>query len=197
MLSSENALIEAEKLKIGEEVEKELRQTYANYQKQHNDYERHILAQINALQNQIAKIQGKGCALRIEFKCFWRLEVRVERTRMQNVKYEERLVPKAPYYELPAGMIVPLVKPESVTFEAIDSSLLRLPAPDLLTDRLKGEVERFYSLLHNPPSDRFDRYRMLVLFKPTDTHLVRVGRSKVLVNSTPSKTTTNVNWRRS
>jgi hypothetical protein len=55
-------------------------------------------------------------------------------------------------------MIVPLIKPESVTFEPIDSSQLRLPAPDLLTDRLKSEVERFYSTLHNPSPDRFDGY---------------------------------------
>lgn len=80
-----------------------------------------------------------------------------ERIRLQSIKYEERLIPKAPYYELPAGMIVPLIKPESVTFEPIDPTQLRLPAPDLLTDRLKSEVERFYSTLHNQQSDRFDR----------------------------------------
>lgn len=58
MLASENALIEAEKSKTCEEIEKELRQTYTNYQKQHNDYEKHILAQISALENRVAKIKG-------------------------------------------------------------------------------------------------------------------------------------------
>jgi hypothetical protein len=58
VLTSENALIEAEKLKIGEEVEKELRQTYSNYQEQHKNFVKHISAQISVLQNQIAKITG-------------------------------------------------------------------------------------------------------------------------------------------
>lgn len=59
-------MVASEKLKISDEVEKELLQTFSNYQKQHNDYEKHILSQISTLQNQIAKIQGnrliKNCA---------------------------------------------------------------------------------------------------------------------------------------
>jgi hypothetical protein len=41
--------------------------------------------------------------------------MRAERSRLQNVQFEERLIPKAPFYELPAGMFVPLIKPECVT----------------------------------------------------------------------------------
>lgn len=33
---------------------------------------------------------------------------------------------------------------------------MRLPAPSQLTEKLKTEVERFYSILHAPPSDKFD-----------------------------------------
>jgi hypothetical protein len=58
VLASENATLAAEKLKIGEDVEKELRQTFLNYQKQHKEYEQHTLNQIANLQNQIAKIKG-------------------------------------------------------------------------------------------------------------------------------------------
>jgi|EndMetStandDraft_8_1072994.scaffolds.fasta_scaffold1231364_1 hypothetical protein len=41
--------------------------------------------------------------------------MRTERARLQDARCKERLIPKAPYFELPAGMMVPLVKPESVT----------------------------------------------------------------------------------
>jgi hypothetical protein len=58
VLELERSTIAADKAQIEEQVEKELRQTYSNYQKQHTDYERHILAQIAVLQNQIVKIQG-------------------------------------------------------------------------------------------------------------------------------------------
>ncbi|KAI6183828.1 Surp module [Aphelenchoides bicaudatus] len=55
-------------------------------------------------------------------------------------------------------MMVPLIKPESVTFEPLKPSELRLPSQNLLTDRLKGEIDHFYSMLRNPPSaDRFDK----------------------------------------
>jgi hypothetical protein len=58
VLDNENILIMAERSQLGEQVETELRQTYMNYQKQHQDYERHNLTQIDHLQNQIKKIQG-------------------------------------------------------------------------------------------------------------------------------------------
>ncbi|KAI6183827.1 Calcium homeostasis endoplasmic reticulum protein [Aphelenchoides bicaudatus] len=70
VLASENTMSVAEKSKIGDEVERELRQTYANYQKQHMDYERHNLNQIASLQSQIAKIK----------------EMRTERTRLKAVQ---------------------------------------------------------------------------------------------------------------
>lgn len=68
----------------------------------------------------------KACSFNITVineKC---LEMRVERTRLQNVTFEERLTPKAPYYELPAGMMVPLIKPESVTVQTTPFRIINL-----------------------------------------------------------------------
>nr|CAD2142111.1 unnamed protein product [Meloidogyne enterolobii] len=61
------------------------------------------------------------------------------------------LTPKVPYYELPAGMIVPLVKMEDVTYNPLKEKDLRLPHPDPPSDSLLREIDRFYSALQFPP----------------------------------------------
>ncbi|KAF7639861.1 hypothetical protein Mgra_00000781 [Meloidogyne graminicola] len=61
------------------------------------------------------------------------------------------LTPKVPYYELPAGMIVPLVKLEDVTYQPLKEKDLRLPMPDPPSEQLLREIDRFYSALQFPP----------------------------------------------
>lgn len=60
----------------------------------------------------------------------------------------ECLVPTMPYFELPAGLIVPLVKLEDSEYKALDPKALRLPPPAPPSDALMQAVEMFYS----PPS---------------------------------------------
>ncbi|KAK8748428.1 hypothetical protein OTU49_016138, partial [Cherax quadricarinatus] len=61
---------------------------------------------------------------------------------------KENLVPTVPYYELPAGLMAPLVKMEHHKYMPLNPSDLRLPPPTPPSDRLLRAVENFYA----PPS---------------------------------------------
>ncbi|XP_015786597.1 calcium homeostasis endoplasmic reticulum protein [Tetranychus urticae] len=56
--------------------------------------------------------------------------------------------PDAPYYELPAGLMVPLVKLEDFEYQPLDPDQIRLPPPAPVSERLLKAVEAFYA----PPS---------------------------------------------
>lgn len=60
----------------------------------------------------------------------------------------EDLTPTVPYFELPAGLVVSLIKLEDYGYKPLDSSLIKLPPPTPPSERLLGAVEAFYS----PPS---------------------------------------------
>lgn len=55
---------------------------------------------------------------------------------------------EVPYFNLPAGLIVPLVKPEDCDYKPLDPKLVKLPPPVPPSDRLIKAVELFYA----PPS---------------------------------------------
>merc|ERR1719150_257773 len=58
--------------------------------------------------------------------------------------------PSAPYYDLPAGLMVPLVKLEDSGYKPLDPDLIRLPP----NERLLAAVELFYSgPSHERPRD--------------------------------------------
>ncbi|XP_037775688.1 calcium homeostasis endoplasmic reticulum protein-like [Penaeus monodon] len=61
---------------------------------------------------------------------------------------KENLVPTVPYYELPAGLMAPLVKIEDHKYRPLDPNDLRLPPPTPPSERLLRAVENFYA----PPS---------------------------------------------
>ncbi|KAJ8374644.1 hypothetical protein SKAU_G00052240 [Synaphobranchus kaupii] len=58
------------------------------------------------------------------------------------------LVPNVPYFDLPAGLMAPLVKLEDYDYKPLDPKDIRLPPPMPPSDRLLAAVEAFYS----PPS---------------------------------------------
>ncbi|KAL3211308.1 hypothetical protein MRX96_036536 [Rhipicephalus microplus] len=60
----------------------------------------------------------------------------------------ECLVPTMPYYELPAGLIVPLVRLDDSDYRPLDPKEMRLPPPAPPSEALMQAVEMFYS----PPS---------------------------------------------
>ncbi|XP_018095302.1 calcium homeostasis endoplasmic reticulum protein S homeolog isoform X1 [Xenopus laevis] len=58
------------------------------------------------------------------------------------------LVPNVPYFDLPAGLMAPLVKLEDHEYKHLDPKDIRLPPPMPPSERLLAAVEAFYS----PPS---------------------------------------------
>lgn len=60
----------------------------------------------------------------------------------------EEIKPTAPYYELPAGLMVPLIRLEDCNYKPLNSDDVRLPAPGPPNERLIQAIEAFYS----PPS---------------------------------------------
>ena len=73
----------------------------------------------------------------------------------QEIKLED-LMPTMPYFDLPAGLMVPLVKLEDANYKPIDPDSIRLPPPAPPNDRLIAAVEQFYALPnHDSPRDRY------------------------------------------
>lgn len=56
--------------------------------------------------------------------------------------------PKAPYYDLPAGLMVPLIRLEDCSYKQLDPDDIRLPAPAPPSERLLAAIDAFYA----PPS---------------------------------------------
>lgn len=64
------------------------------------------------------------------------------------------LTPSVPYYELPAGLIAPLIKLEDHDYRPLDPKDIRLPPPMPPSERLLAAVEAFYSPpFHDRPRD--------------------------------------------
>lgn len=67
---------------------------------------------------------------------------------VQNSFPAEGITPKAPYFDLPAGLLVPLVKLDDSDYKSIDPKDIRLPPPLPPSERLIAAVDFFYA----PPS---------------------------------------------
>ena len=62
--------------------------------------------------------------------------------------------PSAPYFDLPAGLMVPLVRMEDSGYRALDPDSIRLPPPQPSSERLMKIVDTFYSgPSHDTPRD--------------------------------------------
>ncbi|KAJ7308257.1 hypothetical protein JRQ81_008783 [Phrynocephalus forsythii] len=90
------------------------------------------------------------------------------------------LVPNVPYFDLPAGLMAPLVKLEDHEYKALDPKDIRLPPPMPPSERLLAAVEAFYS----PPSH--DRPRNSGP-SPSRSRSKSRGRSSSRSNSRSSK----------
>lgn len=66
----------------------------------------------------------------------------------------EEVKPMSSYFDLPAGLMVPLIRLEDYKYHPLDSEELRLPPPTPPNERLISAVEAFYSLpSHDRPRD--------------------------------------------
>lgn len=67
----------------------------------------------------------------------------------------EDLMPSMPYFELPAGLMVPLIKLEDSDYKSLDPETIRLPPPAPPSERLVAAVDAFYAPPnHDSPRDR-------------------------------------------
>ncbi|XP_066597695.1 calcium homeostasis endoplasmic reticulum protein isoform X2 [Prorops nasuta] len=77
----------------------------------------------------------------------------------------EDLMPSMPYFELPAGLMVPLIKLEDGEYKPLDPEAIRLPPPAPPSDRLVAAVEAFYAPPnHDSPRDS-DGWEKLGLYE--------------------------------
>ncbi|VDN97316.1 unnamed protein product [Rodentolepis nana] len=68
---------------------------------------------------------------------------------------EEDLVPKVPFWQLPAGLMHPLVKAKDFDFIPLDPSKLRLLAPKPPSEQLMQAIDAYYSQpSHDRPRDQ-------------------------------------------
>lgn len=76
----------------------------------------------------------------------------------------EDLLPSMPYFELPAGLMVPLIKLEDSEYKSLDPDAIRLPPPAPPSDRLVAAVEAFYALPnHDSPRDRYKLFNLEIM----------------------------------
>jgi calcium homeostasis ER protein len=61
---------------------------------------------------------------------------------------EVNLTPTMPYFDLPSGLIVPLIRLEDFSYHSIDPEKIQLPPPSMPTEKLLSAIEAFYA----PPS---------------------------------------------
>lgn len=78
------------------------------------------------------------------------------------------LIPQAPYFELPAGLMVTLIKLEDTDYKPLDPDALRLPPPQPPSQRLLEAIEAFYAppTRENPRnSDGWEQNGLFEFFK--------------------------------
>ncbi|KAH8298621.1 hypothetical protein KR018_002821 [Drosophila ironensis] len=72
----------------------------------------------------------------------------------EPVAIGEPQIPTAPYYDLPAGLMVPLIRLEDYNYKALDPADIRLPAPAPQSERLTNALNAFYAApSHDHPRD--------------------------------------------
>lgn len=70
----------------------------------------------------------------------------LERLQLPQDKITETgIIPNNPYYDLPAGLIVPLVPANRVEYKPIDPKDLRLPFPKFPDENFLRMIDSFYS----------------------------------------------------
>uniref|UniRef100_A0AAX7W3E1 Calcium homeostasis endoplasmic reticulum protein n=1 Tax=Astatotilapia calliptera TaxID=8154 RepID=A0AAX7W3E1_ASTCA len=92
------------------------------------------------------------------------------RHRQHPVQDDPSLVPNVPYFDLPAGLMAPLVKLEDCDYKPLDPKDIRLPPPMPPSDRLLAAVEAFYSPpSHDRPRNRYEHTLFVFIISPMMT----------------------------
>jgi LAS superfamily LD-carboxypeptidase LdcB len=130
-LNSERNMEVADRANLRNQLEMENRKKIASYEKQNADYAAHINAQISALE---ATIEN-------------------ENRRILMLTAPKEISPTVPYYCLPAGVCVNMVKPEDFYYKALKVKDIKVPNHIAHTERLTQQITRFYSVM---PENQLD-----------------------------------------
>uniref|UniRef100_A0A7E4ZUK3 Calcium homeostasis endoplasmic reticulum protein n=1 Tax=Panagrellus redivivus TaxID=6233 RepID=A0A7E4ZUK3_PANRE len=106
--------------------------TLAGYEKQHSEFASHCQAQIVALE----------------------ATVEAEKRRLFLATAADQK-PLVPYFNLPAGICLPMVKAEDFNYKPIKVADIRLPNMSASTERLSSQIQRFYSTMPESNLDEF------------------------------------------
>uniref|UniRef100_A0A452EIL3 Calcium homeostasis endoplasmic reticulum protein n=1 Tax=Capra hircus TaxID=9925 RepID=A0A452EIL3_CAPHI len=97
------------------------------------------------------------------------------------------LVPNVPYFDLPAGLMAPLVKLEDHEYKPLDPKDIRLPPPMPPSERLLAAVEAFYSPpSHDRPRNRYGGWQQEGTLLSPPSLFSRVFLHQKLTAGTPS-----------
>ncbi|CAF1122053.1 unnamed protein product [Didymodactylos carnosus] len=97
------------------------------------------------------------------------------------------LTPEVPYYDLPAGLMCPLVKDDDCDYRSLDPHLIRLPPPQVPTERLLAAIDNFYSAAtHDSPRNAegwerlglFEFYKMKNKYKYSKERIQRIAKEQ-------------------
>lgn len=139
-----------------------IQHTYENYRGQHQAFVNHANHQIQQLEQQKLQIEEQIAAANAlqSFNAphhamppdFLSRPPPVASLNAPQNYPCEGIEPKAPYFDLPAGLLVPLVRMEDSEYKSIDPKDIRLPAPLPPSERLIAAIDFFYSpLSHDRP----------------------------------------------
>ena len=152
-----------------EEVERAISSTYAGYKGQHEQFVNHAAsnidtqqAQLDSLEQQIKELRPASSQNSGGRKSRWDRTAPVASSSKPGLPLvdlsrpppgfsglgpasAEPERPSAPYYDLPAGLMVPLIKLEDSGYKSLDPEQISLPPPQPPNERLMAAVELFYS----------------------------------------------------
>lgn len=73
---------------------------------------------------------------------------------LETTEIEIDLTPTMPYFKLPAGLTVPLIRLEDYSYHSIDSENIKLPSQSMASEKLINAIEAFYAApSHERPRD--------------------------------------------
>lgn len=73
-----------------------------------------------------------------------------------HLEPEPEQIPSAAYYDLPAGLMVPLIRLEDYRYKPLNPEEIRLPPPTPQNERLTNALAAFYALpTHDRPRDKY------------------------------------------
>ncbi|PIO76298.1 surp module [Teladorsagia circumcincta] len=137
--NSAKAVQAAEYAKLAADIEVNLQAMYAGYEQQHKNYVQHIMQQMAQIDMQIETEKDRA------------REGVPDGDDIDGHPFnEEDLIPSAKYFELPAGIMLPVIEIEQFSYTALVPDKLRMPPPVPPSQRLLNALDEFYSAALDP-----------------------------------------------